>query len=311
MGRSFIAIAATLVVAIIALAAVAPVRSAGAGMRPGDVLVYDIALEFQNHVIPSSSSSIKPMSMDTTMRGTETIAARSVDANGAVHVTATVALQGSYAGQPQAVDRTIPLTIMPDGSVRADDQQDAATAQYFAYLNQASRGLAARPLHVGDSFVRDVPVPGGYVDHIRSVSKVVSESKYHGYPTFAIQSTGNATLNSQIAGAQATGKISVAGTTYYDQTDQLLVGSAVRSNVDADMTGSASGHISAITTMNLLLASWTRASIATPSPSPSPSASPAASPEASATPAPTPTSGYYTPTPPAATPTSVPPTTSP
>jgi hypothetical protein len=308
MGRSFIALA----VAVIAFATAAPVRSAGAGMHPGDVLVYDVALEFQNHVIPASNSSVKPISMDTTLRGTETIAARSVDADGAVHVTATVALQGSYAGLPQAVDRTIPLTVMPDGSIRADDPQDASTAQYFAYLSQASRGLAARPLHVGDSFVRDVPVPGGYVDRIRSVSKVVSESRYRGYPTFAIQSTGDADLNSQIAGARATGKVSVAGTTYYDQVDQLLVGAAVRSNVDADMTGSTTGHISAITTMNLLLASWTHKASASPSASPSPIPTAAPSPVPSPTPAPSPTSGYYTPIPPAPpAPTSVPPTTAP
>ena len=104
--------------------------------------------------------------------------------------------------------------------------------------------------------------------------KVVAQKQYRGYPTFAIQSTGVAPIDTTIEGHAVKGQITTAGTTYYDQRDQLFVGWATRANADAQFSGAQGGHFTTLTTASIILRSVTHgaASAAAPSPSAAPSA---------------------------------------
>jgi hypothetical protein len=304
MGRALVVAAAVSAAALAAtVVTAAPISSAAPGVHPGEVLVYEITIEIQLHAIPGSGSTQPPVAYDSAVQGTETITGLRADADGTAHDSVSIALHGKSSGQAMVLQRTITFKVAPDGSIHAEGKADAATTQYLAYIGEAAKRYSGHPLRVGEVFHDSVAGPSGFANTISTTSTVVGEKQYRGYPTFAIETTGSAKLNTAVAGTTATGTVSAAGTTYYDQTDQLLIGEAMRSNVDATLAGPQGGHINAVTTINLVLDSRTH--VTAPPPTAAPTSAPSPTPPPTPTSTPTPADQYYTPTPAAPTPSPV------
>jgi hypothetical protein len=302
MGRAIAAI--TSAIAISMLAGDALAASSAPPIQPGDVAKYDLSIELQVHVAPAPHTTQAPMSMDTSVLGTETITGLRSDPDGSVHASVNVALTSSGASQSQNVRQTLYVKIQPDGSMDVEGGGSAEIAQYMKTISDASKLYRDRVLHVGDSFSQITNVPGIMPITVVSHMKVVAAQRYRGYPTFAIQSTGSGKIDNVIQGMHATGTFNVAGTTYVDQKDKLFIGEAVRSNVDATIAGASGNRINAVATINLVLDSLTHGKpkqVPTAAPAAAPSPTPAVTP----TPTPTPVDQYYTPTPPAPTPSPV------
>ena len=306
MGR---ALAATLVMlaAVLALGAQTAESAVGA-LRPGDVLTYGLSIEFQVHVSPAPHTTQPPITVDSSARGSETITALSTDPDGSVNTSVSVALSSSGSGVPGTIQRVLMVKIKPDGSMVPQSGADAATEAYIKAISEAAQAYRGRKLYVGETFAQTLTMPGAFPLTVTTNSKVVDEKTYRGYPTYSIQSTGTGKINTTISGVRATGTFQVAGTTYVDQRDQLLIGQAMRSNVDALVAGAQGNRVTAVATIDLLLDSYMHhvAKRAAPRHTSAP-APPTASPAPALTPAasPTPASEYYTPTPPAPTPSPV------
>ena len=302
------ALAAVVVVAIFgAFLSMTKASGNAAGMlKPGDVLTYGLSIEFQVHVSPAPHTTQPPISIASTARGTETITALSEDADGSINTSVAIALNASGSGGSRSLQHVLLVKIRPDGSMEPQAGADPMTETYLKAIGDAAQMYRGRKLYVGETLDQTVTIPGAFPMKVTTKARVVSQSDYRGYPTFALQSTGTGKIDNEISGVRATGTFQVAGTTYVDQRDQLLVGSAVRSDVNALVAGAKGNSVTAVAIIDLLLDSYThhavkarpKAAPPTAAPSPTP-ASPAATPTA------TPASEYYTPTPPAPTPSPV------
>jgi len=300
MGRAIAAITSAIAIAMLAGDAFAASSPPPAPIHPGDVAKYDLSIELQVHVAPAPHTTQVPISMDTSVLGTETIKGLRVDPDGAVHASVDVALKTNGVTQTKNIRKTVYVKIEPDGSMDVEGGGNADVGQYLKSMSDAAALYRGRTLHVGDTFSHTFTVPGILPVTVVSKATVVGQQMYRGYPTFAIQSTGNGKIDNDIQGLHATGTFNVAGTTYVDQKDRLFIGLAERSNVDAMVAGAAGNRVNAVATINLVLHSLTRGKA-----KPAATAAPAAASPAPAptpTPTPTPADEYYTPTPPAPTP---------
>lgn len=304
MGRAIAAI--TCAIAISMLAGDALAATPPSPLQPGDVAKYDLSIELQVHVAPAPHTTQAPVSMETSVLGTETITGLRADADGSVHASVDVALKSNAASATQNVRKTVYVKIQPDGTMDVEGGGDADIAQYMKTMSDASKLYRGRTLHVGDTFSQTVTIPGIMPIKVVSHAKVVGQQMYRGYPTYAIQSTGSGKIDTDVQGMHTTGAFNVAGTTYVDQKDRLFIGEAVRSNVDATVAGATGNRVNAVATINLVLESLTRGKPKpVKTPPPAAAASPTPAPTPTATPTPTPIDQYYTPTPPAPTPSPV------
>jgi len=278
--------------------------SATAKTHPGDVLTYDLGIDLTAHFTPAGSGT-QSLTLQSSTKGSEKITTMRVDADGTAHARVDLAINSSGAAGQQSIKQTMFMRIGPDGSIATEGATGTNAAQYIKAFSDAAKLLRGRTLYVGERFTQSMTLPGTVPVTVDMQEQVVSEKTYRGYPSFAIQSTGNGTFNTASAGIGEKGTFDVAGTSYVDQRDQLLIGEAVRSNVDATLSGAQGGHLTALANLTLTLESFVHGSPrpavrethapVTPPPAPSPSP----------TPVPTPTSGYYTPTPPVPTPSPV------
>ncbi len=305
MGRTLLVVAVVLAAAFIAqtIASGSPVV-----LRPGDMLTYDIGIEVQVHVSPAPHTTQAPVAFETSATGTETITALGTAPDGTVSASVSVSLASNDVSGRRTLARTVLMKIKPDGSIQPGPGTDAQSAAYIEALSQAAQLYQGKKLYVGETLRQTVSIPGPMPMKMTTQAKVTGENMYRGYPTFAIQSTGSATINTILYGMKATGTADEAGTTYVDQQDHLLIGAAVRSDVNALVGGDGGNHTSVVYTMTLALRSYHHQSVRTPAPAASavpPTAAPSPVPSASPSPPPTPASEYYTPTPPVPTPSPV------
>ena len=301
-GRTIAAVAST--AAALAAAAIALAATSGSFLHAGDVVTYGLAIGVDVKVAPAPRTTQPPVSVKTSVSGTETITGLRTDPDGSVHASVNVALNSAGTSGTTIVNRTLLMKLSPDGSVSGEGGEDATTMQYIRALSDASAPFRNRALYIGEKFSQTLTLPGVVPMTVTTQGTVVGLKSYLGYPTYAIQSTGTGRFDTTIEGAPAKGTFDVAGTTYYDQRDKLLVGQAMRSTMDAQLSGSLTNRITAVTTVTIQLGSYVHgkpkptappAKKAAPSPTPAPSPSPSSTPTLSP-------SQYYTPTPPAPTP---------
>ena len=269
--------------------------------HPGDVLTYDIGVDVKLHV--SSAQSPTPQAFESTVNGTETISIGRADPDGSLHGNLNLALTANTAGTSQSFARTLAFKIAPDDTTSIENG-DPSMNQYLAMLNQAHKSYGGRVLHVGDVINQTLSLPGTIPLTLTTTAKVVAQKVYRGYPTFAIQVTGTAPVDTQVQGMPTKGMLTVAGTDYYDQHDEIFVGAAV--SVNGNLTvgdKSQTGHIKIAETQDVELKSLVRGKAAPPAQTPAPAPSLTATPGPSiVTPVPIPTNGYYTPPPPSPSP---------
>jgi len=304
LGRTIAAIACAALALSFGANALA---ASNAFLHVGDVVKYGLAIGVNVNVAPAPHTTQPPVAVKTNVYGTETITGLRTDPDGSVHAKVDVSLNSAGTSGTTIVDRTLLMRIAPNGSVAGEGGEDATTMQYIQALSDASGPYRNRTLYVGEKFSQTMQLPGVVPMTVTTQATVVAEKTYLGYPTYAIQSTGTGNFDTMLEGMHAKGVFDVAGTTYYDQRDRLLIGQAMRSSINAQVQGSQGNRITATTTVSLSLGSYvhghprpTPAPVkhAMPNPTPQPSPSPSATPTLSP-------SQYYTPTPPASTPSPV------
>lgn len=299
LGRT---IAATACAALALSLAASALAASSAFLHVGDVVKYGLAIGVNVNIAPAPNTTQPPVAVKTNVYGTETITGLRTDADGSVHAKVDVSLNSAGTSGTTIVDRTLLMRLAPDGSVAGEGGEDATTMQYIQALSEASRPYRNRTLYVGEKFSQTMQLPGVVPMTVNTQAVVVAEKTYLGYPTYAIQSTGTGNFDALLEGMRAKGVFDVAGTTYYDQRDRLLIGQAMRSSINAQVQGSQGNRITATTTVSLSLGSYVHGK---PTPAPVKRVAPSPTPTPSPSPSPTPTlspSQYYTPTPPAATP---------
>ena len=299
MGRTIAAIACAALALSLAASALA---ASTTFLHVGDVVKYGLAIGVNVNIAPAPHTTQPPVAVKTNVYGTETITGLRTDPDGSVHAKVDISLNSAGTSGTTIVDRTLLMRFAPDGSVAGEGGEDATTMQYIQALSEASRPYRNRTLYVGEKFSQSMQLPGVMPMTVDTQATVVAYKTYLGYPTYAIQSTGTGNFDTLIEGMQAKGVFDVAGTTYYDQRDHLLIGQAMRSSINAQVEGSQGNRITATTTVSLSLGSYVHgrptpapAKRVAPSPTPTPSPSPSSTPTLSP-------SQYYTPTPPAPTP---------
>lgn len=302
-GRTIAAVACTALALSFAASALA---AANSFLHVGDVVKYGLSIGVTVNIAPAPKTTQQAVAVKSNVYGTETITGLRTDADGSVHAKVDVALNSAGTSGTTIVNRTLLMRIAPDGSVAGEGGEDATTMQYIQALSEASSPYRNRALYVGEKFHMSMQLPGVVPMTVDTQAAVVGEKTYLGYPTYAIQSTGTGNFDTMIEGMHAKGVFDVAGTTYYDQRDRLLIGQAMRSSINAQVSGSQGNHITATTTVSLSLGSYVHghptpppAKHAPPRPSPTPTPTPSPSPSAVATYGP---NQYYTPTPPSGTP---------
>lgn len=286
----------------LAVAAVALAASGGSFLHVGDVVTYGLSIGVDVDVAPAPHTTQPPVAVKTSVNGTETITALRTDPDGSVHARVNVVINSAGTSGTTVVDRTLLMKVSPSGAVTGEGGEDATTMEYIRALSDASAPFRNRSLYVGEKFSQTMTLPGVVPMTVTTQGEVVGLKTYLGYPTYAIQSTGTGNFDTTIQGAPAKGTFDVAGTTYYDQRDKLLIGQALRSTMNAQLAGALTNRISATTTVTIQLGSYVHGKPtappvrkAVPSPTPTPSPSPSPTPTLSP-------SQYYTPTPPAPTP---------
>lgn len=297
-------------IAIVACAAVALIAGAGASAAPsgaflhvGDVITYGLSTIADADVAPAPNTAQPPVKVKTTVNGTETITGVRSDPDGSVHAKVDVVLDSSGTTGTTIINRTLLMKVSPDGSVSGEGGEDAMTMQYARAISDASAPFRDRQLYVGERFSQTLTLAGIVPMTVTTQAHVVGLKTYLGYPTYAIESTGSGNFDTSLEGQRTKGVFDIAGTTYYDQRDRLLVGEAMRSSIDARLASAQGSRITAATTVTLQLQSYVHgkpkpaapAKHVAPSPTPTPSPSPSPTPTLSP-------SQYYTPTPPAPTP---------
>jgi hypothetical protein len=302
MGRTIAALCAVIAAVLVSGAARGVAALPALGLHPGDNLAYDLSMEVQVHGQPLPHSTQPPYTIDTTVQGSEKITVLRADPDGSLHASMNVAFGVKSNGQSTPIQRVTLVKIAPDQSITVERGGDSSMAQYFSVISQAQKAYVGRTLHVGDVINQSVNVPGNFPVTVTTSAKVVAEKTYRGYPTFAIQVTGSAPVDVPVQSNRMKGKMTIAGTNYFDQKDQLFVGSAARVNLDATVAGPQGGHLTMVETVNVVLKSFTHGPAPLPVPTPSAMPSAVSSPSGTPTPSPTPTSGYYTPPPPSPTP---------
>jgi hypothetical protein len=303
LGRTIAAVASAAAAFAVAVAALA--ASSGSFLHVGDVVTYGLAIGVDVKVEPAPHTTQPPITMKTSVSGSETISALRADPDGSIHAKVDVALNSAGTSGTTIVNRTLLMKVSPDGSVSGEGGEDATTMQYMRAVSDAAAPFKNRSLYVGEKFSQTVTLPGIVPMTVTTIGTVIGMKSYLGYPTYAIQSTGSGNFDTTIEGQPAKGTFEVAGTTYYDQRDKLLIGEAMRSTMNAQLSGSLNNRINAVSTVTLQLGSFVHgkpkpaavphAVKAAPSPTPVPSPSPSSTPTLSP-------SQYYTPTPPAPTP---------
>lgn len=243
-------ILATLMLCIAAICAGASASVGAVRWQTGDTLVYDVTIELQQHKVPKHGAATKETTQESATAGSETFVVNSVDSNGAAAATAYLDFQGSGGGRTGRMTQSIPATILPDGQVVTTAMQGAEASKAFALANEAIVELRARPLRIGQMWQAALALGGIPMTLTRAVA---GQQQYLGYPTFAIATSGGATMQT----ATQNGRLSLTSSLYYDPRDRLFIGESVRSF--SLILNKSGGHTESTATVNIALRSASHA----------------------------------------------------
>ena len=246
-------------------------------LRAGDTLSYDVSMQSQQSVTSNKPGQRRGASYSSAGTGTETLQIVSVDADGTAHGSMTLTVTGMQSDQPLALNRTVSVSVSPDGRIVAAQSVDPLFDQTIMLANASIRDLAARDLGGATSWQWKLLAPNASATYtFNRVSR--GQTMFLGLPTYAVQTTGGMDAAADNDPTQPV--VAIAGTFYYDQRDRLFIGEAMRTDSSVfDETSGVTLDSSALVTIAL------RAFQRGPEPQPSPSASPL---EAETPPTPTP-----------------------
>lgn len=257
---------------------------------PGDQLVYEIAIELQqHHITTNAASKTEDRAAESSAQGTETFTIYAVGKDGVAFATVDANFKGTENGKPFESHTTTTAKVLPDGRLRVKDQFGLGISDAMSFANTTTAEIARHALRVGFAWSTPLTTPYARVIMVR---KVASLKTYQGFRAYEIQSLGSGDLIKTNDGLPATGTVAISGTSYYDRKDHLFIGEAVRTLMVVQPATSSHDNYSA--TMQVVLNAWTHG---TPPPTAPRAAPPVLSASPASTPEPTPPPRYGSPAP--------------
>ena len=290
-------IGVTLAVVATSGSSIAAYTGATSMVVPGDQLVYEIAIELQqHHITTSAAAKTQDKAAESSAEGTETFAIYAVGKDGVAFATVDASFKGIENGKPFESHTMTTAKVLPDGRLRVRDQFGLGISDAMSFANTMSAEIARHVLRLGAVWTTQLTTPYARVMMQR---KVANLKTYQGFSAYEVQSQGSGELIKTNDGIPATGTVAITGTSYYDRKDHLFIGEAVRTLMVVQPAASSHDNYSA--TMQVVLNAWTHGTPAPAAPSaapPVPGTSPAGTPELRyASPAPIPSIYGSTPVP--------------
>ena len=258
-------------------------------LRAGDTLVYAITLELQQHTVQTASKN--QVTSEASGQGDETLHIYRVGSDGTALARVNAHFQGTQDGQPINLQGAFFGKVLPNGEVRIQGGLNRSIDEALNFANQITREAVGHALTIGRSWTTVENTP--YLS-LSIVRRVVGRQVYQRFPAYVIESTADGTLKRTTEGKPTSGSVSIAGTSYYDEADKLLIGESLRM-LTVVQPSAAQAHVNYSAIVNLVLSSLSHAASAASArataPAPAPTATPTPAPSLPATPGPLP-GGY-------------------
>jgi hypothetical protein len=255
-------------------------------VAPGDQLVYEIAIELQqHHITTNAAAKTEDRAAESSAEGTETFTIYAVGKDGVAFANVDASFKGVENGKPFESHTTTTAKVLPDGRLRVKSQFGLGISDAMSFATTTSAEIARHVLRVGAVWTTPLTTPYARVVMLR---KVANLKTYQGFSAYEVQSLGSGELIKTNDGVPSAGTVSITGTSYYDRKDHLFIGEAVRTLMVVQPAASSHDNYSA--TMQVVLNAWTHGT-------PPPAAPSAAPPVLSTSPAGTPASRYASPAP--------------
>ena|GEM_PF-1538423 len=255
-------------------------------VAPGDQLVYEFAIELQqHHITTNAADKTEDRAAESSAEGTETFTIYAVGTDGIAFANVDASFKGVENGKPFESHTMTTAKVLPDGRLRIKNQFGLGISDAMSFANTTSAEIARHVLRVGAVWTTPLTTPYARVIMLR---KVANLKTYQGFSAYEVQSQGSGELIKTTDGVPATGTVSITGTSYYDRKDHLFIGEAVRTLMVVQPAALSHDNYSA--TMQVVLNAWTHGT-------PPPAAPVAAPPVLSSSPASTPASQYASPAP--------------
>lgn len=255
-------------------------------LAPGDQLVYEIAIELQqHHITTTAASKTEDKAAESSAQGTETFTILAIGKDGTAFASVDASFKGTDNGKPFESQTTTTAKVLPDGRLRVKDKFGLGISDAMNFANTTTAEIAHHELRLGAAWTTPLETPYARVAIVRRVANLKA---YQGFSVYAVQSFGSGVLLKTSDGLPTTGTVAVSGTSYYDGKDRLFIGEALRTLTLVEPGGSSHDNYSA--TMQVVLSSWTHGS-------PPPAEPSAAPPSQSSSPASTPTPQSTSPAP--------------
>ncbi|MBC5826013.1 MAG: hypothetical protein GIX02_14570 [Candidatus Eremiobacteraeota bacterium] len=238
-------------------------------LKTGDVLLYDLTIEQQVHEQRESQSGPPPQGAVSRFRegaaqGTARFEILGVDASGFARARVSIdTTRQAGIHRWHAVNGYF-AAIAPSGVITPDPTLGMEVDEITSFADIAARDFAAAPMHVGTNRASAERLPGDPVV-FKIIARIVG-LRGGSWPTFVIAADGEGLFKNTIVSHVADGRASLSGTSYYDEKDRLIVGSAMRSLLIFDVDGRHGPHIDATTSLKLMLRSITHAQPPVPLP---------------------------------------------
>lgn len=289
-----LAAAATLI--LLAVCASGGLAASSTSLQPGDILIYDVTVELQQHHVDASAKN-KEVTGVASGLGSQTISVYAIGSDGTAFANVQSTFKGDDNGRPIGFDMTFPAKVMPDGQMRMKNQLGGGISEAFNFANASTAEINVHATQLASGWTTVLKTPYMNFTLIRKVS---GQAVYHDYPALELQSVGSGTLFKTADGKAASGTVSVSGTSYHDLRDHLLLGESLRTFTALQLSDKNSAHVNYSAAINIVLRSWMH-STATPNPNAGASALPTmgepGGPAAPASLAPSPAPSGYGPTP--------------
>jgi hypothetical protein len=240
-------------------------------LAAGDQLVYEIAIELQQHHLITGARTEDKASESST-QGTETFTIYAIAKDGTAFANVDASFKGVDSGKPFESHTTTTAKVTPDGRLRVKNQFGLGISDAFGFANATTAEFAGHALRLGAAWT--TPENTAYA-RLTLLRRVAGRKTYGGFNTYEVQSLGTGELLKTSDGLPATGTVAVSGTSYYDMKDHLFIGEALRTLTVVQQAGSESAHDNYSATMQVVLSSWAHGAPPSSEPSSQPSSAPA------------------------------------
>ena len=232
-------------------------------LHAGDTLTYAVTLELQQH--SARKGGQQEATSAASGQGQEVIRVYGIAADGTAFAHIEAQFNGSQDGQPIQLHGNFLGKVMPDGEIRIQGGINPSIDEALNFANQITREAIDHGMAIGRTWTTSSSTP---LISMTINRRVTARQRYQTFPVWVIESTANGVLKKTADGKPAEGSVTIAGTSYYDDRERLLIGESLRMLTVMQPPQDAATHVSYSASINFVLSELSRASSTTPEPTP-------------------------------------------